>query len=270
MSARGVWQQCHRAAATTLYGIDSATATLVIQNPPNSGTLTAVGSGLGVGNVQDVLGFDVVTLPEGSNVAFATMTTTGTSSTLYTIDLTTGKADDPRDRTQFHAAADPAMAIVPPRPVLTLTKLTNGTDNDAAPGPSLPVGSTVTFTYIVNNVSPSPLALVAEIDDNGTPGNPGDDFQATFVGGDTNGEGRLDPDETWTFTASRVVTPGRHTNTAFVRVQPISATRDSRRQPTATSVWVSILQSLAPRSSPATRSIRDRMCFLSLGRRVTT
>ena len=73
-------------ASTTLYDIDAATDTLVIQNPPNNGTLTTVG-GLGVDTTADV-GFDISPL---DNVGFAALTTGGTAS-LYTIDLLTGAA----------------------------------------------------------------------------------------------------------------------------------------------------------------------------------
>jgi uncharacterized repeat protein (TIGR01451 family) len=75
------------ATATTLYDIDSGTNQLLIQNPPNNGTLTGVGVGLGV-NVQGALGFDI----RSNNQALAVMTTDGVSSALYSIDLTTGTA----------------------------------------------------------------------------------------------------------------------------------------------------------------------------------
>jgi len=95
---------------------------------------------------------------------------------------------------------------------ITLVKLTNGTDNDTPPGPTVPVGSTVTFTYLVTNPGADPISGVIARDDNGTPGVPADDFNATFVGGDTNANGLLDPAETFTFVASRIVTPGPYAN----------------------------------------------------------
>jgi hypothetical protein len=76
------------ATVTTLFDIDSASGTLQIQNPPDSGTLTAVGS-LGLGtNLNEAIGFDIA----GENgVAWATITTGGISR-LYTVNLTTGAA----------------------------------------------------------------------------------------------------------------------------------------------------------------------------------
>ena len=77
-------------------------------------------------------------------------------------------------------------------PALNVVKLTNGTENNAAPGPVVPAGSTVTFSYVVTNPGNVPLSGVAVSDNNGTPANLADDFNATFVGGDTKTNGLLD------------------------------------------------------------------------------
>lgn len=80
------------ATGTVLYNIDAAHGTLVIQNPPNNGTLTTVG-GLGL-DIIGVAGFDVA----GSDgTAYASLVTGGfkgksARADLYTIDLTTGAA----------------------------------------------------------------------------------------------------------------------------------------------------------------------------------
>ena len=58
----------------------------------------------------------------------------------------------------------------------------------------MPIGSTVTFTYLVTNAGNVPLSGVTVRDDNGTPANPADDFNATFVGGDADADGLLDLD----------------------------------------------------------------------------
>jgi uncharacterized repeat protein (TIGR01451 family) len=80
------------ATSTTLYGIDSAIDTLVIQNPPNNGTLATVGTTLGVGDITSSAGFDIQALTGGENAAFAALSTNGTSSNFYTVNLTTGIA----------------------------------------------------------------------------------------------------------------------------------------------------------------------------------
>jgi len=76
------------ATATTLYDIDSGNDTLYTQNPPNNGTLVAVGP-LGV-NATDSNGFDIAA---GSNTALAALQVNGeTTSKLFSINLSTGSA----------------------------------------------------------------------------------------------------------------------------------------------------------------------------------
>jgi len=98
-----------------------------------------------------------------------------------------------------------------------IEKFVNGVDADTAPGIFVPVGSIVTFTYTLENFGLETLPFPVSInDDNGTPSLFGDDFAPTFVGGDTTPNGFLDPDETWTYTASRTALVGLHTNIAVV------------------------------------------------------
>ena len=94
---------------------------------------------------------------------------------------------------QFAADANAAPGTLE-APGINLVKLTNGTDNDTPTGPIVPVGSTVTFTYVVTNTGNVPLSGVTVRDDNGTPADPADDFDATFVGGDADADGLLDLD----------------------------------------------------------------------------
>ena len=50
---------------------------------------------------------------------------------------------------------------------ISIVKKTNGTNNDVAPGPTLAVGSTVTWTYIVTNTGNVPLTNVTVTDNKG-------------------------------------------------------------------------------------------------------
>lgn len=76
------------AANTSLFGIDSNRDVLVLQDPPNNGTLNTVGA-LGV-DFQNFAGFDV---SGASGTAFASSIDTGfTGTNFYSIDLTTGGA----------------------------------------------------------------------------------------------------------------------------------------------------------------------------------
>lgn len=75
------------AATTVLYGIDSARDTLVVQDPPNDGTLRTVGA-LGIDTAEPTA-FDIT--PAG--VGYAAVQRTGQSGTeLFTVNLQTGKA----------------------------------------------------------------------------------------------------------------------------------------------------------------------------------
>ena len=72
------------AGTTTLYSIDPTADRLMIQTPPNNGTLIDVGA-LGV-DVADVAGFDI----DGRDNSAVVVVTAGLSSQLYSIDLATG------------------------------------------------------------------------------------------------------------------------------------------------------------------------------------
>jgi hypothetical protein len=65
--------------------------------------------------------------------------------------------------------SDPAnyfgKEVFVPKPGLDLEKLVNGLDADTATGPIVPIGSTVTFTYIVTNTGNVDLANITVADD---------------------------------------------------------------------------------------------------------
>ncbi|MCA1859174.1 DUF4394 domain-containing protein [Janthinobacterium sp. HSC-3S05] len=75
--------------STMLFDIDTASASLALQNPPNDGTLVNVGA-LGVAVAGDV-GFDIAGGANGLALAALRTSATGPSS-LYRIDLATGAA----------------------------------------------------------------------------------------------------------------------------------------------------------------------------------
>ncbi|MGI8741421.1 MAG: DUF4394 domain-containing protein [Bryobacteraceae bacterium] len=85
------------ATSTTLYDIDFFRDRLVIQNPPDSGTLVRVGElapigapPMGADITNEMVGFDISGL---SGIAYASLTSPATGvSSLYTIDLGTGAA----------------------------------------------------------------------------------------------------------------------------------------------------------------------------------
>ncbi len=100
--------------STQLYDIDAAGDRLLLQNPPNDGTLVVVGS-LGV-DTDERVGFDIA--PNG--VAYASLTVAGVSR-LYTVDLTTG-ATTPVG-TIGNGTAVRGLAVLPASPPPTVALL---------------------------------------------------------------------------------------------------------------------------------------------------
>jgi hypothetical protein len=91
-------------------------------------------------------------------------------------------------------------------PAIRIVKFTNGQDANSKPGPTVPVGSTVTWTYVVTNTGDVPLGNVVVTDNK--------EGAVTSFTGDTNGNGLLDLTETWVYTLTGIATAGQYKNTA--------------------------------------------------------
>jgi len=87
----------------------------------------------------------------------------------------------------------------PAGPGIDIEKFTNGEDADNAPGPSIQVGQTVTFTYRVTNTGTINLNGIAVTDDRGV---------AVSCGGQTT----LAPDASMTCTGTATATLGQYAN----------------------------------------------------------
>jgi hypothetical protein len=66
-----------------------------------------------------------------------------------------------------HTASDPSHYFGGPARGVTIRKFTNGQHVSEAPGPSIPVGSPVTWTYVVTNTSASTFSSLSVTDDRG-------------------------------------------------------------------------------------------------------
>jgi uncharacterized repeat protein (TIGR01451 family) len=113
----------------------------------------------------------------------------------------------------------------PPPPAIDIEKHTNGVDADSPPGPYIGINSSVTWTYIITNTGGVNLTNIVVKDDNGTPGNPGDDFNPIPVDvspadgyndGDTDKDNQLDLTETWIYQAIGTATAGYYANIGYV------------------------------------------------------
>jgi len=95
------------------------------------------------------------------------------------------------------------------RPAIDIEKYTNGVDADLPTGPFIPVGATVTWTYEVINRGNVPLRNIV-VTDNRTGVIP------VYVSGDTNGDGRLQVGEVWTYRATGIAVAGQYSNIGAV------------------------------------------------------
>jgi hypothetical protein len=112
------------ATSTTLFDIDNARHALVIQNPPNNGTLTTVGA-LGINN--NAVAFDI----GDGNVAYAVLSEEQNKQGLYRIDLSNGKASK---ATNFFIGSD--------QPLTGLAAAGTIADDNTAPDESIALSST--------------------------------------------------------------------------------------------------------------------------------
>lgn len=81
------------ACRTSLYVIDATARKLLLQNPPNDGVLTELGS-LGDATIGQVHGFDIVTGSNGANVALVSATATD-GERVSELSLATGALSNP-------------------------------------------------------------------------------------------------------------------------------------------------------------------------------
>ncbi len=98
---------------------------------------------------------------------------------------------------------------------IDLEKLTNGQDADEPPGPSIPVGTTVTWTYRVTNPSLVNLSGV-NVTDPDLPNGVSIIRQPDEVGNDDN---LLEPFEIWIYEATSTAALGEFANTGSVTSQ---------------------------------------------------
>ena len=91
---------------------------------------------------------------------------------------------------------------------ISIEKTTNGSDSDTAPGANLLTSSAITWTYTLTNPGNIALTVVSISDDiEGVP---------SFISGDTNGDSKLDPTETWIYEINGVAGADQYRNVVTV------------------------------------------------------
>jgi uncharacterized repeat protein (TIGR01451 family) len=94
-----------------------------------------------------------------------TCTASGTAVSGQYANIGTVTAEQP-DTSQV-TDSDPSHYFGEAAPAITIEKSTNGFDADTPPGPSVPVGSTVDWTYEITNIGSDDLAEIIVTDDQG-------------------------------------------------------------------------------------------------------
>jgi len=95
------------------------------------------------------------------------------------------------------------VGVIQQRPQIDIEKATNGQDADTPTGPSIPVGGTVTWTYVITNTGNVPLTAIAVVDDK--------------IGAITLPKTTLAVGESMTATAGGTALAGQYANVASVQ-----------------------------------------------------
>ena len=95
-----------------------------------------------------------------------------------------------------------------PDPIIDIEKSTNGEDADVGPGPGIPEGDAVTWTYNVTNTGNVPLEGISVTDDKIGP--------ITDLVNNGDGDSTLAIGETWTYIATGIAECGQYENNATV------------------------------------------------------
>ena len=125
-----------------------------------------------------------------------------------TVNNATAEGKDELGGTVGPVSDTAAVQIFTPIPAIDIEKHTNGEDADDPPGPYISVNSSVNWTYFVTNTGAVNLTGIVVTDD--MPG-----VTPVYVGGD-DGDGKLNPSETWIYQAIGVAVAGQYANVGTV------------------------------------------------------
>lgn len=109
----------------------------------------------------------VVSCPGTTLAAGTSMTCTGSGTAKAGQYANVGTASGQLPDATTVSDSDPSHYFGQAAPAVTIEKATNGIDADTPPGPVVPVGSAVVWTYTVTNVGSDPLTDVVVADDQG-------------------------------------------------------------------------------------------------------
>jgi hypothetical protein len=127
------------------------------------------------------------------------------------------------DKVGIDLAFDAIMPASCATSAVSVTTTVNGQRSVAAPGLTIRQGGPVALSYSVRNTGQTLLGAIQLVDNAGT-ANPADDITPTYAGGDVNGNGFIEPTETWSYTAKGHDEPGGHITGATISATPFDGT----------------------------------------------
>jgi hypothetical protein len=105
---------------------------------------------------------------------------------------------------------------------LSVITTVNGARPTKSPGLDIREGTAVQLSYTVQNTGLTIISAPSITDDSGTP-SPTDDITPAYTSGDGNGNGAMEPGETWIYTATGASFVGQHVSHATVTGTPTDA-----------------------------------------------
>ncbi|MES2719002.1 MAG: SdrD B-like domain-containing protein [Pseudomonadota bacterium] len=179
-------------------------------NVPNTNPTLLQALGMGGGEMDALLRHSTAALLNASNPYVDYAYTRAQIITMVQSAFSTGKYNATKDL--FAAQNELGADLNTPSTTGSTLVVTPDVDADTpGSGPIIPVGGTAVFTYLVKNTGATELSNVMLVDDR-IP-------TLTFVGGDTDADGRLDVTETWRYTARETV----QSNVQYVNIGTVTA-----------------------------------------------
>ncbi len=152
--------------------------------------------------------------PDGSGTHLSDFSCTG-NPYYFSFTLAPGDPMIHNNNIPLQCPQGPEGPPEPPHVGIQIKKYTNGQDADTPSGPVLLQDAEVVWTYDVTGIfapqSAEQITQVQVTDDNGTPANLTDDFMPAYVSGD-DGDGALEPGETWHYRATGLAQLGQYAN----------------------------------------------------------
>ena len=173
----------------TIFGVD------VPGSAPS--LLDALGSGSG--GIAALLRHSTAALLNAANPYIDYAYTQAQIIAMVKVAFASGDFETPKNL--FAAQNELGADLSTPANAVTTTMISPDVDADTVgSGPIVPVGGKAVFTYVVKNTGTTELSNIAVTDSRTA--------SLTFVGGDTDADGRLDVNETWTYKSSETVLAG--------------------------------------------------------------